>query len=381
MSALRLIEGGRAAEGLPGLLDPGRGARSRRSPAACGGAPPRTSPRCSPAPGGDLAADGAPVIACWEGRILAVGPRADAGAGPRGGRLPAVAVRPPRRGRRHGHAGARGRRTRTCCSPASREGELVLRQRGAGYLEILAAGGGILSTVAATREASAEELEEHGRRWLGEMLAHGDDDGRGEVRLRPGPPDGAAAARGRPPARPARARSTSCRPGSGPTPSRPSTARGPDGTEAYVRHCIEEQLPGRRRPGPGALRATSSARRASSRADQSRRILEAAARLGLLPRLHADEIAPSGGAELAAEIGALSADHLAAPSRRGDRRARARGRGRAPGRSPRSCRRRPGSSCTTTSRRPGRLIERGRPGGARARTSIPAPRRRRACRS
>jgi imidazolonepropionase len=49
-------------------------------------------------------------------------------------------------------------------------------------------------------------------------------------------------------------------------------------------------------------------------ADQSRRILEAAARLGLASRLHADELAPSGGAELAAEIGALSADHLAAPS-------------------------------------------------------------------
>ncbi len=52
-------------------------------------------------------------------------------------------------------------------------------------------------------------------------------------------------------------------------------------------------------------------------ADQSRRILEAAARLGLASRLHADELAPSGGAELAAEIGALSADHLAAPSEEG----------------------------------------------------------------
>jgi imidazolonepropionase len=52
-------------------------------------------------------------------------------------------------------------------------------------------------------------------------------------------------------------------------------------------------------------------------ADQSRRILDAAARLGLGPRLHADEIAPSGGAELAAEIGALSADHLATPSPEG----------------------------------------------------------------
>ena len=32
------------------------------------------------------------------------------------------------------------------------------------------------------------------------------------------------------------------------------------------------------------------------------------------PRLHADELAPSGGAELAAELGAASADHLATPS-------------------------------------------------------------------
>jgi imidazolonepropionase len=54
-------------------------------------------------------------------------------------------------------------------------------------------------------------------------------------------------------------------------------------------------------------------------ADQSRRILEAARSYGLLPRLHSDELAPSGGAELAAEIGASSADHLATPSPRWDR--------------------------------------------------------------
>jgi imidazolonepropionase len=52
-------------------------------------------------------------------------------------------------------------------------------------------------------------------------------------------------------------------------------------------------------------------------ADQSRRILTAAADYGLRPRLHADELAPSGGAELAAEIGATSADHLATPSQAG----------------------------------------------------------------
>jgi imidazolonepropionase len=52
-------------------------------------------------------------------------------------------------------------------------------------------------------------------------------------------------------------------------------------------------------------------------ADQSRRILLAARALGLDLRLHADELAPSGGAELAAELGALSADHLGAPSAEG----------------------------------------------------------------
>ena len=52
-------------------------------------------------------------------------------------------------------------------------------------------------------------------------------------------------------------------------------------------------------------------------AEKSRRILEAAGRLGLGSRLHADELAPSGGAELAAELGAASADHLATPSAAG----------------------------------------------------------------
>ena len=43
-------------------------------------------------------------------------------------------------------------------------------------------------------------------------------------------------------------------------------------------------------------------------------MLEAGVRHGLAPRLHADEFADSGGAELAAELGALSADHLMAVS-------------------------------------------------------------------
>ncbi len=47
---------------------------------------------------------------------------------------------------------------------------------------------------------------------------------------------------------------------------------------------------------------------------QSRKILEAAKKHGLIPRLHADEFEDSGAAELAAELGAVSADHLMAVS-------------------------------------------------------------------
>ncbi|HEY7192105.1 MAG TPA: imidazolonepropionase [Gemmatimonadales bacterium] len=52
---------------------------------------------------------------------------------------------------------------------------------------------------------------------------------------------------------------------------------------------------------------------------ESREILQAAARHGLRVKLHADELEGAGGAELAAELGALSADHLAAISDAGIR--------------------------------------------------------------
>jgi imidazolonepropionase len=155
-------------------------------------------------------------------------------------------------------------------------------------------------------------LRAHGRRWLREMLSHGTTtieakSGYGldlatELRLlevafrlgREGPIDviptylGAHAVP-------------------------PEFRTRPDGTEAYVRHILEEQLPGVAAQGRARF-CDVFCEEGVFTADQSRRILTAAAALGMAPRLHADEIHPSGGAELAAEIGALSADHLAAPS-------------------------------------------------------------------
>jgi imidazolonepropionase len=322
---LRLIQGGRASDGLPGLLIE----HAAEVATLAGGL--RTGARMDDAavieaPGGDPQHEAAPAVACWEGRILAAGPRNDLlqaleGSGYSLARFARVDA-------------AGGTVTPGLIDPhthllfaGSRENELVLRQRGADYLEILRSGGGILSTVAATRAASEEQLEEHGRRWLGEMLAHGTTtieakSGYGldlptELRLlevayrlgQEGPVEilptwlGAHAVA-------------------------PEFRSRPDGTEAFVRHLIEEQLPGVVAQGRARF-ADAFCERGVFTPDQSRRVLAEAARLGLGPRLHADELAPSGGAELAAELGALSADHLAVPSQAGiDALAAAAGAGR-----------------------------------------------------
>jgi imidazolonepropionase len=89
--------------------------------------------------------------------------------------------------------------------------------------------------------------------------------------------------------------------------------------EGYMRLLVEEMLP--------AVVAQGVARFADVfcepgvfTVDESRRLLTAARGAGLVPKLHADELEPSGGAELAAELGAASADHLAALSDEGIRR-------------------------------------------------------------
>lgn len=309
MSGLRVIQGGRASEGSPGLLVEGAGEIVTMAGGIRRG-PTQDQPALLVAPG-DPHGDDAPAVACWEGRIMAVGPRAELIQTLEGGGYPASRFVRIDAGGGTVSPGLIDPHTHLLFA-GSREQELVLRQRGADYLEILAAGGGILSTVAATRAASTEALEEHGRRWLGEMLDHGTTtieakSGYGldlatELRLldiahrlgASGPMDvlptwlGAHAV---PPEFRAR----------------------PEGTESYVRHCIEEQLPGVAAQGRARF-ADVFCEQGVFTQDQSRRILEAASRYGLQLRLHADELAPSGGAELAAELGALSADHLAAPS-------------------------------------------------------------------
>ena len=310
----RLIHGGRSDEPSPGLLIVGASEVVTMAGGVRMGASQGEVGRLSASEvGGSDAAD-APVVAVWEGRIAAVGPRASLEVALEAEGYPL--------GRFARIDAAGGTVTPGLIDPhthllfgGSREGEWQLRQRGAGYLEILAAGGGILSTVIATRATTTDELMAHGRRWLDEMLGHGvttieAKSGYGldletEIRLieaayqlgLEGPIEivptylGAHAVP-------------------------PEFRSRPQGTEAYVRSIIEEQLPGVAAHGRARF-CDVFCENGVFDAEQSRRILEAAAGFGLGLRLHADELAPSGGAELAADLGALSADHLATPSEAG----------------------------------------------------------------
>jgi len=166
--------------------------------------------------------------------------------------------------------------------------------------------------VAATRRASVAELVEGARRWLAEMLRHGATtvevkSGYGlerDAELRQ-----LEAIRRLDAGGPVELVATFL----GAHAVAPELRGRADAADAYVADVVDVQLP--------AVAAQGVARfcdvfceEGVFTPDQSRRVLEAGLRHGLRPRLHGDELRPSGGAELAAEIGAVSADHLGAPS-------------------------------------------------------------------
>lgn len=194
----------------------------------------------------------------------------------------------------------------------SRENELSLKRAGVSYLEILAQGGGILSTVRATRAASPAQLFTQATRSLNEMLLQGvttveAKSGYGltvEDELKQ-----LEVARKLHEFHPVDVVSTFL--GAHAIPEEYKT-----NPEDYVQLVIEQMLP--------AVAARELAEfcdvfceEGVFTADQSRRILQAAQFLGMTPKMHADEIESLGGAELAAEVGAISAEHLLAASDEG----------------------------------------------------------------
>lgn len=188
----------------------------------------------------------------------------------------------------------------------SREGELVQRIRGASYSEIMAAGGGIRSTMRAVRAASVEQLVEESLPRVQRMMAGGVTtleikSGYGlspdeEVKMlraiaeiaRRVPIEIVATYLGAhavPPEFDGRA--DEC------------LAAMTDGS--FLRRLREEGL---------AEFADVFCERGAFDVAQSRRFLTACQQAGLTPKIHAEQITHSGGTKMAVELGAASADHL-----------------------------------------------------------------------
>lgn len=183
--------------------------------------------------------------------------------------------------------------------------EYSWRLKGVPYMQIMEKGGGILNTMAATRKAGRRELIELGRRRLDAMLAMGVTTVEGksgygldldtEIKQLEVMADLNVE-------HPMDIISTFL--GLHAVP--PEFANRSDDYIDYLIHYVLPVVVQRRL----ANCCDVFCEKGVFSVDQSRRMLVAAKQGGLQPKLHADEIVSLGGAELAAELGALSADHL-----------------------------------------------------------------------
>jgi imidazolonepropionase len=191
----------------------------------------------------------------------------------------------------------------------SREHEYPLKLKGVSYLEILARGGGILSTVRATRSATEEELYEKAKKSLDLLLLFGATtveakSGYGlslEHELKQ-----LRVARRLNETHPVEVVSTFM--GAHAVPEEYIGRSG-----EYVDLVIEEMLPVVKNENLAEFCDVFCEHGVFS-VEESRRILSRAKEMGFGLKIHADEIEPLGGAELAGELGCISAEHLLAVS-------------------------------------------------------------------
>jgi imidazolonepropionase len=186
-----------------------------------------------------------------------------------------------------------------------RADEFQLRVAGSTYQEIAAAGGGIMSTVHATRAASDETLRALTRRRLDHFLRYGvttveAKSGYGlsqdqEIRLLEVYRDVSAAHS---------------------VDVVPTLLAGhavpveyTDRPDDYVKMVAKRMIPTAAKHHLAKF-CDAFLEKGAFNTDQCRRILEAGLEYGLLPKLHGDQLSYGGGAELAAELGAVSVDHL-----------------------------------------------------------------------
>ena len=186
-----------------------------------------------------------------------------------------------------------------------RAAEFELRLKGATYEEIATAGGGIRSTVAATRAASQESLLASALPRLDRMQA----EGLTTIEIKSGyglsladERKSLVVARAIGKARPVTVRTTFL--GAHTVPPEFEGRR-----QAYMASVIEEMLPAL--AAEGLVDAVDAfAERIAFTPEETARLFEAARRLGLKVKLHADQLSDGGGAALAARFQALSSDHL-----------------------------------------------------------------------
>lgn len=187
----------------------------------------------------------------------------------------------------------------------SREREFEMRLEGATYMDIMNAGGGIHATTRMTREATEDELVEQSKKRLDSFLQHGVTTVEGKSgygldlenelkqlrvmkRLQHEHPIdliptfmGAHAV--------------------------PTDYKGRE--EEFVQLIIDEMLPAVANEKLAVFNDVFCEVGVFT-PEQSERILKTGKKYGLTPKIHADEIEPYGGAELAAKVGAISAEHL-----------------------------------------------------------------------
>ncbi|WP_028776396.1 imidazolonepropionase [Shimazuella kribbensis] len=194
----------------------------------------------------------------------------------------------------------------------SRENELDMKLKGVSYLDILAAGGGIHSTVQATRRATEEELYEKARKSLDIFMQYGAT----TVEVKSGYGltledewKQLKVAKRLQETHPVDLVSTFMGAHAVPTEYKGKSAE-------YVDKVINQMLP--------EIKTHSLAEfcdvfceHGVFTVEESRQILLAAKEMGFRIKIHADEIVPMGGAQLAAELGCISAEHLLAATDEG----------------------------------------------------------------
>lgn len=186
-----------------------------------------------------------------------------------------------------------------------RQKELSYKLKGMGYLDILSMGGGILSTVRNTRKASLEELVEKGAKSLNRMMALGtttcevksgyglttEDEIKSLKAIRELD----------------RMQTVDLVPTFMGAHAVPEEYK--DKPQEFIDLIMDEMIPRVAEENLAEFCDVFCEDKVFN-VEESRRILECGKKHGLMPKVHADEITPLGGASLAGEVGAITAEHL-----------------------------------------------------------------------